>query len=207
MARWEPNTRGRLLHAAVELFAERGYDATTAAQIADRANVTRTTLFRHFADKREILFQGQDELVALAVGGVRSAPQQSTPFELLRAGILPLCTVHTEDRRELRQRLASVIPSSSELQERAVAKRSAVTDALRGALTARLDDAREGGVLADVGVRAYYDGYATWVDSDEREPLADVVGAELSAAESALLRLASPTLEPSAPRSARAADR
>ena len=79
MARWEPDARGRLLRAAVALFAERGYEATTAAQIAERAGLTKTTLFRHFADKREILFQGQDDLVALAVGGVQGAPSGSTP--------------------------------------------------------------------------------------------------------------------------------
>jgi AcrR family transcriptional regulator len=199
MVRWEPNTRGRLLHAAVELFAERGYDATTAAQIADSANVTRTTLFRHFADKREILFQGQDELVTLAAEGVENAAEGSTPFEVLRAGVLPLCAVHTEDRRQIRRRLVSILASSPELQERAVFKRSAVTDALRAALDARLGDPRQAAVLADLGVRAYYDGYAAWIDSDEREPLADVVGPELGAAESALVRLAFSTLAATAP--------
>jgi AcrR family transcriptional regulator len=200
VARWEPDTRGRLLRAAVELFAERGYEATTAAQIADRANVTRTTLFRHFADKREILFQGQDELVALAADGVAAAPPASTPFEVLHAGILPLCAVHTEDRRVIRQGLASVIPASPELRERAVHKRSAVTDALHAALSDRLGDDRQAGVLADLGVRAYYDGYAAWILAEEREPLAEVVRAELDAAESALVRVAFSTLAATAPR-------
>jgi AcrR family transcriptional regulator len=200
MARWEPDTRGRLLRAAVELFAERGYEATTAAQIADRANVTRTTLFRHFADKREILFQGQDELVALAAEGVAAAPLTSTPFEVLHAGILPLCAIHTEDRREIRQGLASVIPASPELRERAVHKRSAVTDALHAALSDRLGDDRQAGVLADLGVRAYYDGYAAWILAGEREPLAEVVRTELEAAESALVRVAFSTLAATAPR-------
>ncbi|MBF4631464.1 TetR/AcrR family transcriptional regulator [Clavibacter michiganensis subsp. phaseoli] len=200
MARWEPDTRGRLLRAAVELFAERGYEATTAAQIADRANVTRTTLFRHFADKREILFQGQDELVALAADGVAAAPPASAPFEVLRAGVLPLCAVHTEDRRGIRQGLATVIPASPELRERAVHKRSAVADALHAALADRLGDPRQAGVLADLGVRAYYDGYAAWIDAEEREPLADVVRAELDAAESALVCVAFSTLAATAPR-------
>jgi AcrR family transcriptional regulator len=199
MSRWEPDTRGRLLHAAVELFSEHGYDSTTAAQIADRANVTRTTLFRHFADKREILFQGQDELVALATQGVEGASRGSTPFEVLQAGVLPLCAVHTEDRREIRQRLSAIIPASPELRERAAFKRSAITDALHVALAARLRDARQAGVLADAGVRSYYDGYAAWIESREREPLADVVGAELAAAESALVHLAFSTLAATAP--------
>ncbi|WP_165829737.1 TetR/AcrR family transcriptional regulator [Amnibacterium flavum] len=178
----------------MELFAERGYDDTTAAQIADRANVTRTTLFRHFADKREILFQGQDELVDLAVKGVQDAAPGSTPLEILRAGILPLCTVHTEDRRQVRQRLAVIIPTSLELQERAAFKRSAITDALAGALAARLGDPHQASMLADAGVRAYYDGYATWIDSDESDALIDHVSAVLAKVESALVGLAFSTL-------------
>ncbi|MEK6311689.1 MAG: helix-turn-helix domain-containing protein, partial [Curtobacterium sp.] len=54
MARWQPDPRGRLLRAALELFAEQGYDDTTAAQIAERAGLTKATLFRQFPDKREL---------------------------------------------------------------------------------------------------------------------------------------------------------
>ena len=61
MGRWEPNARGRLERAALALFVEHGYDATTVAQIADRAGLTKSTFFRHFADKREVLFGGQDQ--------------------------------------------------------------------------------------------------------------------------------------------------
>lgn len=178
----------------MELFAEHGYEATTATQIADRANVTKTTLFRHFADKREILFQGQDELVALAGDGVRGAPPESTPFEILRAGVVPLCSVHTEDRRQLRRQLVTILAASPELQERAMFKRAAVTDALGEALATRLGDLRQASALADAGVRAYYDGYAAWVGSDEKEALARLVGDELDGVESALVRLALSTL-------------
>jgi AcrR family transcriptional regulator len=187
MSRWEPDARGRLLHAAVELFTEDGYDATTAAQIAERADLTKTTLFRHFADKREILFQGQDELVTLAAGSVENAPSDSAPFELLRAAVLALCVVHTEDRRETRRRLVSILSASTELQERAVFKRSAITGALHAALAVRLGDARRAAILADAGMRAYYDGYAAWIDANEDRPLADVVSGEIEAFESVLV--------------------
>src|SRR6266566_1436582 len=55
MARWEPGARERMVLAAVDLFTEQGYDATTVAQIAERAGVTKSTFFRHFPDKRELL--------------------------------------------------------------------------------------------------------------------------------------------------------
>lgn len=181
MSRWEPDARGRLLHAAVELFTDRGYDATTAAQIAEHAGLTKTTLFRHFADKREILFQGQQALVALAVDAVRDAPQDAGPFELLQLAVLALCTPHTAERRETGRNLDSILSSSPELLERAAFKRAAITEALRDALSSRLGDARRAAVLADLGVRAYYDGFARWIASTDDVPLADVVSRELDA--------------------------
>jgi AcrR family transcriptional regulator len=181
MGRWEPDARGRLLDAAVELFTERGYEATTAAQIAERAGLTKTTLFRHFADKREILFQGQESLVAVAQEGVGRAPAGSAAFDVLRAGVLALCAMHGAGRRDLGRRLDAILASSAELQERAFFKRATITAALHEALAARLGDARQAGILADVGVRAYYDGFSSWIAADEDGPLADVVGTELDA--------------------------
>src|ERR1700712_760622 len=99
MARWEPDASGRLLGAAIDLFTERGYDATTAAQIAERAGLTKTTLFRHFADKREIVFQGQQLFVSRAVDGVAGAPRGSVPFDILSAGVFALCTAHADEQR------------------------------------------------------------------------------------------------------------
>ena len=58
MARWEPDSRGRLEQAALELYGERGFEQTTVAEIAERAGLTERTFFRHFADKREVLFGG-----------------------------------------------------------------------------------------------------------------------------------------------------
>jgi AcrR family transcriptional regulator len=181
VARWEPDARGRLLDAAVELFTERGYDATTAAQIAERAGLTKTTLFRHFADKREILFQGQESLVAVARDGVASAPAASPPLEVLRSGVLALCVMHDAGRRDLGRRLDAILSSSTELQERASYKRASITAALHEALAARLGDVRQAGLLADVGVRAYYDGFAAWIVAPADGPLADVVSSELDA--------------------------
>jgi AcrR family transcriptional regulator len=183
MGRWEPDARGRLLRAAIELFTERGYDATTTAQIAERAGLTKTTLFRHFSDKREILFQGQDTLIALAADAVRTAAPENAPFDVLRIAVLALCSIHDAEHREIGRQLEVILASSPELRERAAFKRSAIGDGLRQALAERLDDARPAGVLADIGMRAYYDGFASWVASSDDGPLADVVSSELAAYE------------------------
>src|SRR6185437_15971298 len=87
MARWEPNARERLERAALTLFAEDGYDATTVAEIADRAGLTKSTFFRHFADKREVLFGGQDLLVGLFSEAIRIAPPTATTADCLSAAL------------------------------------------------------------------------------------------------------------------------
>ena len=71
MSRWEPNARGRLEEAALELYTERGFDETTVAEIAERAGLTERTFFRHFADKREVLFAGSEQFVSQIVDAVR----------------------------------------------------------------------------------------------------------------------------------------
>ncbi|WP_350932431.1 TetR/AcrR family transcriptional regulator [Micromonospora mangrovi] len=205
MGRWEPNASGRLLQAAIELFSEAGYEATTAAQIAERAGLTKTTLFRHFTDKREILFQGQEPLVALAVEGVESAGPGSTPFQALRAGVLALCAGHAGQQRETCRQLDAILSSSAELRERAVFKRSAITQALHQALAARLGDARQAAVLADLGVRAYYDGFASWIAAGDDRCLTDAVSGELDAYQAMLVSVTWPP--PDAPTSGRTAER
>src|SRR5215218_10097699 len=87
MARWEPGARERLILAAVDLFTEQGYDATTVAQIAERAGVTKSTFFRHFPDKRELLVAGQETLSRLLAEGITQAPGDASPLEAVAAGL------------------------------------------------------------------------------------------------------------------------
>ena len=81
MGRWEPNARGRLEQAALELYVERGFEQTTVAEIAERAGLTERTFFRHFADKREVLFAGSGVLQELLVTAVADAPDSAAPIE------------------------------------------------------------------------------------------------------------------------------
>ena len=127
------------------------------------------------------MFQGQEALITLAVDAVAKAPQQSAPFEILYLAIAALCATHPAHRREAGRELDTILASSPKLQERAAFKRSAITDALHQALTLRLGDARRAGVLADIGVRAYYDGFGSWIASSHDGPLADIVDLELRA--------------------------
>src|ERR1700751_5559727 len=85
MARWEPNARGRLEQAAMELYAERGFDQTTVAEIAARAGLTERTFFRHYADKREVLFYGMEMLRDLLTRAVADAPASATAMDAVSA--------------------------------------------------------------------------------------------------------------------------
>src|SRR5689334_25404758 len=87
MSRWEPGARDRLVLAACDPFIEQGYDATTVAQIAERAGVTKSTFFRHFPDKRELLVAGQEALSQLLAEGIAEAPADATPLQAVAAGL------------------------------------------------------------------------------------------------------------------------
>jgi AcrR family transcriptional regulator len=186
VARWEPDARGRLLRAALELFAERGYDATTAAQIAERAGLTKTTLFRLFADKREILFQGQPALISVVAAAVEAADEGAEPFAVLRTTVSALCDLHSPDQREIGRSIDLLVASTPELQERTAFKRASITAALEAALAARFGDPHLAGVLADIGMRAYYEGFAAWTRAGPDARLEGVVLNELDALERVL---------------------
>src|SRR5579885_2356991 len=87
MGRWEPDAVGRLRAAAMELFHTQGYDQTTVAQIAERAGVTARTFFRYFADKREVLFAGSEELQRAMVDGLMAAPEGAAAMEAVAAAL------------------------------------------------------------------------------------------------------------------------
>src|SRR5213079_3280552 len=87
MSRWEPDAKGRLMQAAIELYVERGFEQTTVAEIADRAGLTERTFFRHFADKREVLFSGAEVLHDLFVSTVAEAPAATAPLDAVAAAL------------------------------------------------------------------------------------------------------------------------
>src|SRR6202046_4622315 len=89
MTRWKPDAQGRLMSAAIELFDEQGYETTTVAEIAARAGLTKRTFFRYFSDKREVLFNGSQELQRLWLEGLAAAPAEASPLPVVNAGLAP----------------------------------------------------------------------------------------------------------------------
>ncbi|HEX3490254.1 MAG TPA: helix-turn-helix domain-containing protein [Streptosporangiaceae bacterium] len=189
MARWEPNARARLVVAALDLFTEQGYDSTTVSQIADRAGLTKTTFFRHFPDKREVLFAGQDihrQILADAIAGV---PGQATPLEAVTAGLDALTASFTQAHREFGPRLAAVIAANRELEERATFKRASLAAAMTSGLRQRGVPDPAAGLAAELGARAFYGAFTRWV-----EPAGQQTFTELARQELDELRTAAATL-------------
>ncbi|TQS41361.1 TetR/AcrR family transcriptional regulator [Cryptosporangium phraense] len=172
MARWEPGARERLVVAAVDLFTEQGYDETTVAQIAERAGVTRSTFFRHFADKREVLAAGQETLSTLLAEGIREAPTEATPLEAVAAGLERASGAMGPANRELGPRIKAAVAASAELQERDALKHVGLAVAMTDALVGRGVPGPTARLAAELGVLAFKQGFADWSDGTDGTDLA-----------------------------------
>jgi AcrR family transcriptional regulator len=169
MARWEPGARERMVLAAVDLFTEQGYDATTVAQIAERAGVTKSTFFRHFPDKRELLVAGQEALSRLLTEGIAEAPETASPLEAVAAGLERASRTMGPMNRELGPRLKAAIAASAELQERDALKSVGLAAAMTTALVARGVPDPIAHLAGEMGVLAFKRGYAEWLEADGTE--------------------------------------
>lgn len=166
MARWEPGARERLVVAAVDLFTEQGYDATTVAQIAERAGITKSTFFRHFSDKRELLVAGQETLSLLLVEGIADAPAGASPLEAVAAGLERASGELGPVNRDLGPRIKAAVAASTELQERDALKSVGLAAAMTDALVARGVPDATAHLAAELGVLAFKRGYAEWSEAD-----------------------------------------
>ena len=136
MGRWEPDARRRMQEAALELFDERGYARTTAAEVAGRAGLTERTFFRHFTDKREVLFADESGMLDRLTAAVATAPEEAEPIDALTAG-LEVVAGMIQDNREAAAQRARIIAAHDELQERELKKLASWSDALEHALCER----------------------------------------------------------------------
>ena len=169
MSRWEPNARGRLEQAALQLFIERGFEQTTVAEIASRAGLTERTFFRHFADKREVLFGGAGALQELLVRTVASTPDSVAPLEAIAAALAAAGTVLQERRAYARQRQI-VIAANAELRERELIKLASLAAALTDALRRRGVKDPAAGLVAEAGIAVFKVAFDRWVnDTDQRD--------------------------------------
>jgi len=179
MGRWEPDARGRLQQAAMQLFLEHGYERTTTADIAARAGLSERTYFRHFPDKREVLFDATHLLERLVVEAVAAAPAGAAPLDALSAGLRAGGEM-LDGRRDHALARATVLASHGELRERELAKMSGLVAASAAALVARGVAEAPALLTAEAGVAAFRVAFDRWVAEAASPPLPDVVDTVLA---------------------------
>lgn len=158
--------------AALELYSERGFEQTTVADIAERAGVTERTFFRHFADKREVLFDGSAALQQAVVDAIADAPDDASPVDVATAGMLA-CAGVLDAHRDYPRRRAQVIADNQDLQERELLKMATLSTAVSAALRDRGVAALAADLAAEVGVTIFKVGFDRWVGGDDGADLAE----------------------------------
>ncbi len=175
MGRWAPDARGRLVGAALELYAERGFESTTVAEIAERAGLTERTFFRYFADKREVLFWGSGALQEFLVSNVDGAPASLGPIEAIAAALVKADAEIFEERREFARQRQAIIAANRELQERELIKLASLASALADALRRRGVCDPAASLAGEVGIAVFKVAFERWTDgSGERTLSANI---------------------------------
>ena len=174
MGRWEPDARGRLLKAAMELYGERGFEQTTVAEIAGRAGLTERTFFRHFADKREVLFAGARALEDLLVSAVAKAADGLAPIEAAAAGI-EAAGAAIQEGGELPRQRQMIIAASAELQERELIKLASLAAALADALRQRGVGEPAASLAAEASIAVFRIAFERWINQTGQQDLSQLI--------------------------------
>ncbi len=179
MGRWEPDSRRRLEEAALALYAERGFDHTSVAEIAERAGLTERTFFRHFTDKREVLFSGAGALQELFVSAVASAPEGATPLEAVSEALAAAGAV-LQQRGDYPRQRQSIILASAELRERELIKLATLAGALAEALRERGVGDPAAALVAEIAIAIFKTSFERWVAEGNQRDLVDLMRESLA---------------------------
>ncbi|MEU9455867.1 TetR family transcriptional regulator [Streptomyces sp. NPDC048277] len=168
MTRWAPGTAERLQEAALALFADRGFEQTTAADIAQSVGLTERTFFRHFSDKREVLFHGQRLLAEAFTSGAQAAPDGASPIEIVACALRSAASVFPDERRPHSRARRSVIEQNPALRERELHKLAGLSAALTETLRARGVAPLAAALAAQCGVTVFGLAFTQWIGEGEQ---------------------------------------
>lgn len=174
MGRWEPNARGRLEQAAMTLFAERGFEQVTVAEIAARAGLTERTFYRHFADKREVLFPDSSPLTTGFLEALDRVPRSASPMATV-AAVLDASAGIFADRHDYSRKRQAVIAANAELREREAVKLARLADTLAEGLRARGVAEPAASLAAGAGVMVFKVAHAQWTADPEPRDLGELM--------------------------------
>ncbi|WP_322103342.1 TetR family transcriptional regulator [Paraburkholderia sp. J41] len=180
MGRWEPNSEQRFLVAAIELFGEIGFERTTVAAIAQRAGLTARTFFRYFADKREVLFNGSEQLQKTMVDALAGAPAEASPVDAVAAALAKAADFFNEERRPFARVRNAVIAANPELHERELIKLATLSAALAAALRERGVDGPDASLAAEAGMAVFRVAFMQWVSESEQRGYGEIVDESLA---------------------------
>jgi AcrR family transcriptional regulator len=164
----------------MELYGERGFEQTTAAEIAKRAGLTERTFFRHFADKREVLFSGAGSLQELLVSTVAGAPGSAAPIEAVAAG-LEAAGAALQERRSFARQRQRIIAANTELQERELIKLASLASAIADTLRRRGVTEPAASLTAEAGIAVFRIAFDRWVSDTSEQDLPRVIAESLEA--------------------------
>jgi AcrR family transcriptional regulator len=174
VSRWKPDGRRRLEEAALLLYAQHGFEKTTAAQIAERAGLTERTFFRHFGDKREVLFGNEGAVRDLLVSAVTQAPDAEAPLDAIAAG-LQAVGAELQPRREAQRQRASIIAAHPELQERELIKQASWSAALADTLQQRGLAESAARLAAELAIAVLRVALERWIDKANDRDLPQLI--------------------------------
>jgi AcrR family transcriptional regulator len=178
VGRWEAGASGRLREAAMQLYVERGFEQTTVAEIAQRAGLTARTFFRHFADKREVLFAGSEVLQERLVQAVAEAPAAATPMRVVAAALDAAGAMLGQSREHSRQR-QSVISANAELRERELIKMATLAATVADGLRRRGVPETDAALAAEAGIVVLRVGFERWLNEPGEADLTEIMRAAL----------------------------
>ena len=162
MSRWDPDAEGRLSKAALTLFDQQGYPETTVAQIAQAAGLTKRTFFRYFADKREVLFNGSQELQERWINGIAAAAPDISAMDAVFAGLDEVAELFA-DRLPFATTRSRIVAANPELRERELIKLQTLAAAIETALRQRGVPGNVAALAAQAGIAVFHVGFARWV--------------------------------------------
>jgi len=175
MTRWKPDARDRLGRAALELFTEQGFAQTTVPQIAKRAGLTTRSFFRHYADKREVLFRGDDEIPARIATMMASRPPGLSLIELIIWGDETVARNVLEDQRDYLKARRAIIATDTGLRERELRKQNALAEAIAQALSDQSLDSLTATLAGKVATTISSTAVEQWLEATDPRPLVDYV--------------------------------
>ena len=178
MGRWQPDARGRLQQAALDLYRKRGFDQTTVAQIAERAGLTERTFFRYYADKREVLFAGSTMLQETIVGALNDTAASAVPLDQVAAAVHAAAAFLTD--RDFARRRQAIIAANAELSERELIKMASLSAALAEALRQRGITEPVASLTAESGVAIFKVAFERWIAANDDLAFSDYVQESVS---------------------------